>query len=156
MTADPLREHLSRALAWGDAHVTFEAAVDGVPVALRAVRPPGLPYSPWELLEHLRLAQHDILDFCVNPAYRELRWPEDYWPGSGPGDGAWEQSIDAFRGDREALQRLAAEQSDLLAAIPHGSGQTYLRELLLVVDHNAYHIGQLIAVRRALGIWADA
>jgi len=153
---DPVREHLLRALDWGDAHVTFDAAVDGLPARLRAVRPDGLPYSAWELVEHLRLAQLDLLEFCRNPDYREMQWPDDYWPKAGPSDDQdWERSLQRFREDREALKRFAAEQSDLLAQVPHGSGQTYLREVLLVLDHNAYHLGQLIAVRRALGAWAE-
>jgi hypothetical protein len=153
---DPLRSHLLRALDWGDAHVTFDAAVDDLPARLRAVRPDGLPYSAWELVEHLRLAQLDILEFCRNPSYQEMHWPDDYWPDAGPAnEAAWEDSLRRFRLDREALKRVAAEQPDLFATIPHGSGQTYLRELLLALDHNAYHVGQLIAVRRALGAWGE-
>jgi uncharacterized damage-inducible protein DinB len=156
MAEDPLREALIRALEWGDAHVTFEAALADLPAEVRARRPEGLPYSAWELLEHLRMAQLDILDFCRNPEYREMHWPDDYWPKASPAnDEEWQRSIAGFRADREALKRLAAEQPDLFATIPHGTGQTYLRELLLVIDHNAYHIGQLIAVRRALGAWSD-
>lgn len=159
MTIDPhaaLRDHLRRVLEWKDAHATFDAAVADVPPALRGRRPHGLPYSPWELLEHLRLAQADILEFCVDPAYREKEWPADYWPPSPapPSDAAWDESVAAFRRDREALRRLAADPAvDLFAKIPHGEGQTYLRELLLVADHNAYHVGQLVAVRRLLGDW---
>jgi hypothetical protein len=152
-----LRDHLSRVLAWQDAHGTFEAAVDGVPPSHRGRAPQGLPYSPWQLLEHLRITQRDILDFCRNPNYVELHWPDDYWPGSAapPSDSAWDESVRRFIEDRAAMQALAADRSvDLLAAIPHGSGQTYLREILLVADHTSYHVGQLIVVRRLLGIWA--
>jgi uncharacterized damage-inducible protein DinB len=155
-TPEPLRAQLAASLDWHDAHADFDAVVNGLPAALRGRTPPGLPYSPWQLVEHLRLAQHDILDFCRNPAYEEMQWPEDYWPRepAPPSDAAWEESLTAFRRDREELRALAADRSiDLFAAIPHGSGQTYLRELLLVVDHNAYHLGQLIAVRRLLGAW---
>jgi hypothetical protein len=152
-----LREHLARALDWRDAHADFEAAVEGIPASDRGRAPEGLPYSPWQLVEHLRITQHDILDFCRNPDYAEPHWPDDYWPASAapPSARAWDESLERFRHDLEALKALAADRSvDLLAAIPHGSGQTYLRELLLVGDHTAYHVGQLIAVRRLLGIWS--
>jgi uncharacterized damage-inducible protein DinB len=152
-----LRDHLSRVLAWEDAHGTFEAAVEGIPPSHRGRVPQGLPYSPWQLLEHLRITQHDILDFCRNPDYAEMRWPDDYWPKSPapPSDSAWEESVGRFTEDRAAMQALAADRSvDLFAPIPHGSGQTYLREILLVADHTSYHVGQLIVVRRLLGIWA--
>jgi uncharacterized damage-inducible protein DinB len=115
-----------------------------------------MPHSPWQLLEPLRLTQHDILDFCRNPAYSERAWPKDYWPSSAapPTAAAWDESITAFRREREELKQLAQDPAlDLFARIPHGTGQTYLRELLLVADHNAYHIGQLVLVRRSLGIW---
>jgi DinB family protein len=151
-----LRDLVARLLAWEDAHVSFDAAVAGIPVAHRGTVPTGLPHSPWQLVEHLRLAQHDILDFCVNPQYEELRWPEDYWPSSTapPSDAAWDECIDAVRRDRAALQQLARDASiDLAAQIPHGSGQTYARELVLAADHAAYHVGQLVLVRRALGDW---
>lgn len=156
MTSDSVRKHLSRLLFWEDAHVNFDTAIRGIPEKLRGVQPPGLPYSPWQLLEHLRIIQHDILDFCQNPNYKELAWPEEYWPKSAapksPND--WEASIKQYRSDREALLQLATNtELDLTATIPHGSGQSYLRELLLVADHNSYHIGQLVAVRRLLGIW---
>jgi hypothetical protein len=130
--------------------------VDGVPPSHRGRAPQGLPYSPWQLLEHLRITQHDILDFCRNPGYVELDWPDDYWPKSAapPPDPAWDESVRRFIEDRAAMQALAADRSvDLLATIPHGSGQTYLREILLAADHTSYHVGQLIVVRRLLGIW---
>lgn len=151
-----LREQLSRLLAWEDAHVGFDTAVDGIPAELRGKRPSNLPYSPWQLVEHLRVTQRDILEFCRNPNYRELKWPDDYWPKSAaaPSPAAWDESIRQFRQDRKALQQLAADpQVDLAARIPHGDGQTYLRELVLAADHAAYHIGELIVVRRLLGIW---
>jgi uncharacterized damage-inducible protein DinB len=152
-----LREHVVRLLDWQDAHVNFDAAVEGLPAKLRGLRPPGLAHSPWELLEHLRRTQHDILDFCRNPDYQELTWPADYWPENPapPSPEAWEASVAAFREDRAALRQLAQDPAlDLFAAIPHGSGQTYLRELLLVADHNAYHVGQLVVVRKLLGAWS--
>jgi hypothetical protein len=109
----------------------------------------------WQLLEHVRLAQHDILDFCVNPDYREMRWPDDYWPAPGPpSEEAWIESLVACRRDRDALIALARDpRIDLFARIPHGDGQTYLRELLLAADHAAYHVGQMVMVRQLLGIW---
>jgi hypothetical protein len=152
----PLRELLGRMLSWEDAHVGLEAAVDDFPVELRGRQPEGLPYSGWQLLEHLRITQHDILDFCVNPDYEEIEWPSAYWPSSPapPSDEAWEESIAQFLRDREALQKLAADTTiELGSRIPHGSGQTYLRELILVADHTSYHVGQLVLVRRLLGSW---
>ena len=153
---DPLREHLLKILDWHDAHATFDDAVAGIPVAKRGKQPTGLPYSPWQLLEHIRLCQFDILDFCRNPSYVEREWPADYWPPriAPPSTKAWTASIKAVRNDREALKKLVVDPAcDLFSTIPHGTGQTYLREVLLVADHNAYHVGQLVAVRRLLGIW---
>jgi hypothetical protein len=151
-----LRDQLSRLLGWEDAHVGFDKAVDGIPAELRGTRPSNLPYSPWQLIEHLRITQHDILEFCRNPNYKELKWPDDYWPASDtpPSGRAWDESIRLFRQDRKTLQQLAADPAvDLTAGIPHGDGQTYLRELILAADHAAYHLGELIVVRRLLGIW---
>lgn len=151
-----LRDHLVRLLQWEDAHASFDAAVANLPEGLRGQQPAGLPYSPWSLVEHLRITQHDILDFCVNPSYHELRWPDDYWPPSPvPGSGeAWEASIAQFQRDRAGLQRLARDPKlDLESRIPHGQGQTYLRELLLAADHAAYHVGELVVVRRLLDAW---
>jgi hypothetical protein len=155
-TSNLVREHLARLLEWEDAHAGFDAAVAGLPENLRGQRPPGLPYSPWQLLEHLRITQHDILDFCTNPGYREMSWPDDYWPRvpAPESSKAWDQSVEQFGRDRAALQKLARDsQVDLEAPIPHGRGQTYLRELLLAADHTAYHVGELIVVRRLLGAW---
>jgi uncharacterized damage-inducible protein DinB len=151
-----LREQVAALLSWQDAHAGLEQIVDGVPAGKWAAPATGLPYTLWQLLEHLRLAQYDILDFCRNPAYAQLRWPEDYWPKESdePTTEAVAGSIAAFRRDRDALAALALDRKlDLFAPIPHGTGQTYLRELLLVADHTAYHLGQMVAVRRSLGIW---
>ena len=157
MTPDQsLRAHLRKILSWEDAHVGFDAAVKGMAPALRGVAPKGFAHSPWQLLEHLRRTQRDILDFCRDPGYKELAWPADYWPPSAapPTEKAWDESIAAVRRDRAALEDLADDSSiDHFARIPHGTGQTYLRELLLVADHNAYHVGQLVAVRQSLGAW---
>jgi hypothetical protein len=154
--SDALRTELARLLAWEDAHVGFDAAIGGIPTDRRGVRPAGLPYSLWQLLEHLRRTQRDILDFCINPEYRELSWPDDYWPSTPdpPSPAAWEDSIRQYREDRQALQDLAASGDvNLTATIPHGNGQTYFRELVLAADHAAYHIGELVVVRRLLGLW---
>ena len=156
---DALRAQLARFLDWREAHADFDAAVNGVPEGNRGVVPPGLPHSLWQLLEHLRIAQHDILDFCVNAQYEEMTWPDDYWPATAapPSADAWDASVSAYRRDREAVQALARDPTiDLFARIPHGSGQTYLREILLVVDHAGYHVGQMVLVRRLLGIWPGA
>jgi hypothetical protein len=153
---DALRGHLLAVLSWEDAHAGFETAVAGLPAELRGRQPEGLPYSPWQLIEHMRIAQRDILDFCLDPRYRQPDWPGDYWPeGLAPPDSAsWEASVEGFRSDREELKRLVQDPAiDLFAVIPHGDGQTYLREVLLAADHGAYHVGQLVAVRRLLGAW---
>jgi uncharacterized damage-inducible protein DinB len=157
MTDTSTREQIARALDWHDARTDFDTAVAGIPPGLQGKVPANLPYSAWQLLEHLRLAQHDILEFCVAGEYHEMRWPDDYWPGSpAPPDGAaWDRSVAQVREDIARLQRLARDPAvDLDAAVPNGNGQTFLRELLLVVDHNAYHVGQLVLVRRLLGAWA--
>ena len=151
-----LREQIAEALSWHAAHATFDDAVAELPAELRGCRPTGFPHSPWELLEHLRLAQHDLLDFCRNPAYASPSWPEGYWPTSAvpPGPRAWDESVQRYQDDRRALEQLARDPSIKLDdRIPHGEGQTYARELLLAIDHAAYHIGQLVAVRQALGAW---
>ena len=150
-----VREVLARSLGWSDAHVSFDDAVRGLPEHLRGVRPAGLPHSPWELVEHIRLAQRDILHFCVAPEYAEMEWPSGYWPSSPepPSAEVWERTIAAVREDRESLRRLARDTADLTAVTPHGTDQTYLRELLLVADHTAYHVGQVVLVRQLLGAW---
>jgi uncharacterized damage-inducible protein DinB len=153
-----IRELLGRMLAWEDAHVGFEAAVAKIPAELRGKQPNGVPHSAWQLLDHLRRTQYDILDFCRNPNYQELEWPEDYWPPTPapPEPAAWDEAIAQFKDDRKALQDLALDpNTPLTAKIPHGSGQTYAREFILAADHVAYHIGQLVLVRRLLGIWND-
>ena len=153
---DILREHIIKLLDWQDAHVDFDVAVEGIPPSLQGARPEGLPYSPWELLEHLRLTQNDILNFCRNPDYKAPKWPDEYWPKttSPHTTNDWQESIDAFRADRHSLLSLIADPAlDLYAKIPHGDGQTYLREVLLVADHNAYHVGEMVAVRRLHGVW---
>ena len=151
-----LRAQLAKFLDWEEAHVGFDTAVKGIPPRLRGVVPDGWEYSAWQLVEHLRIAQADILDFCVNAKYKAKKWPDDYWPKSPapPKGAAWTNSIAQFRRDRKAFQRLAANKTiELVAAIPHGTDQTYLREILLAADHTSYHVGQIVALRRQLGIW---
>jgi hypothetical protein len=151
-----IREHLAKLLDWSDAHVSLNDAVAGLPARARGRIPKGLPYSPWQLVEHIRLAQADILEFCVNPRYEEKRWPADYWPETPapPSPRAWNASLAQIRRDLRALQRLAANRHRTLTArVPAGEGQTVLRELLLAADHTAYHVGELIVVRRLLGNW---
>lgn len=156
---DPVRAAIAGLLDWEDAHAGFDKVVSGLPSKLHGQVPSGLPYSPWQLLEHLRITQHDILDFCVNPAYQELDWPGDYWPRSPapPSPKVWDESVAQFRKDRDALKKLALDaRVDLMAKVPAGKDQSYLRELLLVADHTAYHLGELVVVRRALGAWPPA
>ncbi len=153
MDETQLRTHVKKLLDWHDAHATFDDAVEGIPPELRGEQPQGLPYSPWQLLEHMRLAQWDILDFCVNPNYEEGKFPDDYWPRDvAPKPGEWDETVKRFKADRQKLKKLA-ETADLEAKVPAGTGQTFLRELLLVADHNAYHTGELVVVRRLLGCW---
>ena len=151
-----LRRHLVDLLQGGNAHVEFDQAVGGLPAELRGAKPPALPYSVWRLLEHMRIAQWDILEFSRNPKHVSPEWTDGYWPqgDAPPDDAAWEQSVKMFRADLKAMQEMVTDPStDLLARIPHGDGQTILREALLVADHNAYHLGQIVAVRRLLGAW---
>lgn len=153
-----LREHLTNLLDGKGAHLTLEDALANLPEQARGKRPANVPHTPWRLLEHIRIAQHDIADFCVNPKYKELSWPDGYWPTQdGPKtDEAWEQSLEHFQRDLKRMKALVNDpEVDLFAKIPWGDGQTYLREALLVADHNAYHVGEIVAVRRALGAWGN-
>jgi len=151
-----VRDHLARVLDWDDAHVSFDRAVEGIPADRRGSRGSGFEHSPWQLLEHLRIAQEDILNFCINPAYAHaMQWPDDYWPRDPvpPNPQAWSDSVASYVRAREAIKQLAHD-ADLTAPVPTGKvTQTYLRAILLAADHAAYHVGQLVAVRRALGIW---
>ncbi len=152
----PLRQHLLDLLRGGNAHLNFEEALAGLPPNLRGTKPPGLPYSPWQLLEHMRIAQWDILEFSRNPKHVSPEFPAGYWPESDapPEDTAWQKSTRQFRDDLKAMQDLVEDPAtDLFAPIPHGEGQTVLREALLVADHNSYHLGELVVVRRLLGAW---
>ena len=155
-----LRDHLVRVLDWGEAHVTFDKAVDGIAPDTLGARAAGFEHTLWQLVEHIRIAQADILDFCVNPAYAHtMTWPEDYWPADAapPSPRAWTESLAAYGRDREAVKRLARDMPELTARVPTGNEkQTYLRAILLVADHAAYHVGQIVAVRKALGLWPAA
>jgi hypothetical protein len=151
-----LREHLIYLLNGGGAHARFDDAVKNMPEELRGAKPNELPHTAWMLLEHLRLAQWDILEFCRNAKHASPKWPEGYWPKTEapPSAPAWNKSVQQFRKDLKAMQDLVANpKTNLYARIPWGDGQTILREVLLLADHNAYHLGQLVDVRRLLGEW---
>ena len=152
-----LREHVLYLLQGGGAHLDFEKSIAGLAAELRGSKPVGIPHSPWRLLEHLRICQWDILEYSRNPRHVSPKFPEQCWPeGDGPPtEEAWENSVDAFRVDLQAMQDLVMNAKvDLLSQITHGEpGHTILREALLVADHNSYHFGQLVIVRRALGDW---
>ena len=151
----PLRDHVTKALDWSEAHIGFDKALERIPADRRGDRPAGMQHSAWELLEHMRLAQLDLLDFCRKTDYAHaLAWPADYWPPSpGPAEGEWDRCMTQFRADLQALRAFIDDPStDLYAKVPTGKpGQTHLRSILLVIDHNAYHLGQLISVGQALG-----
>ncbi|MGI8745238.1 MAG: DinB family protein [Bryobacteraceae bacterium] len=151
-----LREHLLYLLKNDGAHADFEAAIKDLPQALRGQRPQGTAHSPWEVLEHLRITQSDILEFMRDAKHVSPEFPVGYWPTTQapPDDQAWHQSAEAFRRDMaDIVELIGKESTDLFAEIPHGEGKTILREVLLVADHNAYHLGELIVLRRLLGSW---
>jgi uncharacterized damage-inducible protein DinB len=150
------RAIVASSIDWEQAHTTFDHAIEGLPAALRGRRAKGFPHSTWELVEHIRLAQEDLLAFMTDDAYKAPKWPDDYWPRTpAPSSAAaWSRSLAAVRRALEALRRFTADADvDLTAKIPWGDGQTYLRTILVAVDHNAYHVGQIVAVRRLLGAW---
>jgi uncharacterized damage-inducible protein DinB len=154
------RAIVASSLDWEQAHAKLESAVKDLEPPLRGRRPEGYPHSVWELLEHIRITQHDLLDFCQNPYYEEkLAWPKDYWPPTKtpPSPDAWGESIALYQQDRQELSRFTIEaEVDLTAKIPRGTGQTYLRTILVAVDHASYHVGQIISVRRMLDAWPPA
>ena len=154
-----LREHLVSLLKGGGAHVHFMDAIDGFPEAKRGAFVEGLRHTVWQLMEHVRIAQRDILEFSRNPKHVSPGFPEGYWPKTPvpPDEAAWEESVQAFQHDLQEMIKLVKNPKiDLCAAIPHGDGQTVLREALLLADHNAYHLGQLVDLRRALGAWPES
>jgi hypothetical protein len=155
---DELRQQVLRLLEGRGAHPTLEDAVARLPARLRGACPPGLPHTPWRLLEHLRIAQRDILAYVLDPDHVSPAWPEGYWPAGDapPTAGAWARSLGAFRADLRAMCDLVADPGrDLVAPIAHAGGVSLLREALLLADHNAYHAGQLVLVRRLLGAWGQ-
>lgn len=155
---DPVREQLVALLRGGNAHVAFDDALKNFPAKLRGTKPDGAEHTAWQLLEHMRIAQRDILEFSRTAKHVSPKWPEGYWPKAEkpPNSDAWTQSIASFKKDLKAMQKLVEDpKTDLHARIPHGTGQTIFREALLVADHNAYHLGQLVLLRRLLGAWPD-
>jgi len=155
---DALRQQVLDLLRSKNAHADFDAAVADFPSNLRGRKPKGCPYTAWQLLEHLRIAQWDILEFSRNPKHVSPSWPDGYWPKTEqpPSAASWNNSIRKFRADLKAMAKLVADKrNDLFVRIPHGDGQTLLREALLVADHNAYHVGQLVLLRRLLGAWKE-
>ena len=155
-TGTLLREQLLHLLTGCNAHMTLDEAVADYPVASMNTLFPNGDYSSWQLLEHIRISQWDILDFIRNPEYQEREWPREYWPpqAAQANEADWNETLASFKRDMQALQAIAMDpQIDLHARIPWGTGQTVLRELLLVADHNAYHIGQIVSLRQALGAW---
>jgi uncharacterized damage-inducible protein DinB len=155
MSDEALRAQLARALDWEEAHIGFDKALDGLSADARGKKAAGFSHSIWQLVEHMRIAQEDILDFAVNAHYvHTLKWPDDYWPGQSapPNSAAWDESIASFKKERETFKALVRDTPDLFAPVPTGKpNQTYLRSVLLLVDHNSHHLGQVIAVRKALG-----
>lgn len=150
---DPLRRHISNLLTKAEAHIDLREALKNFPKDLRGRKPEGAPHTPWQLLEHIRIAQWDILEFSRSAKHKSPKWPDEYWPETEapPNDKAWDTSVKQVVADLEAMHKLIDDpESDLTAKLPHGDGQTLLREALLVADHNAYHLGQLVMVRRIL------
>ncbi len=153
-----LRRQLLELLAGGQAHTTLADAVKDFPEKYRGVIPDRLPYSAWQLLEHLRITQRDILDFSAPPegGYRPLAWPKEYWPGTAepPSPQSWDETLHAIKADAESFAALLTKpEADMYTPFPWGEGQTLLREALLIADHNSYHLGELVVLRRVLGIW---
>src|SRR5580704_9014417 len=153
---EALRQQLAKMLNWGEAHVDFKTALVNLPFEQQGRMPAAIPHSAWQLLEHMRIALWDILEFSRGSQHASLKWPEDYWPATvaPPDDKAWKRSVDSFLGDLEGMRKLITDPaSDLFQPLAHGTGQTLLREALLAADHNAYHLGQLVLVRKALDAW---
>src|SRR5579884_3727172 len=150
---DPLRQHITNLLTKAEAHVDLSSSIKDFPIELRGVKPEGAPHTPWQLLEHIRIAQWDILEFSKNARHKSPKWPDDYWSKTEapPDDKAWDKSVKQVSADLKEMSALVNDpKRDLFAEIPHGDGQTLLREVLLVADHNAYHLGQLVMLRRIL------
>ena len=153
-----MREQLLELLRGGGAHLSFDDAIADLPINLRGGKPPGQPHTPWRLVEHMRIAQWDILEFSRAQKHKSPKWPDEYWPpdDAPPTPRAWDESVRKFHEDARSMQELVSDPAtDLFAPIPGGQGQTIFREAMLVADHNAYHLGQLIIVRRLLGTWKE-
>ena len=151
-----VRKQIAQFLEESHAHAGFDAALKDFPPELRGRKPDGFPHTPWQLLEHLRIAQWDILEFSRDGRHKSPKWPEGYWPQSEapPSDRAWDDSVRRFQSERRAMQKLVLDKSrDLSAIVPHAQSQTLVREALLLMDHNAYHVGQMVLLRRLLGAW---
>jgi hypothetical protein len=156
MSDAALREQLRDLLSSAHAHATFDQAVETVPAGKRGERVPGQPHTLWRLLEHIRIATWDILEFSRQGSHVSPAWPDGYWPSTDapPDDAAWDRSVAAIRSDLDAFVKLVDDPArDLFAPFPWGTGQTLLREALLIADHNAYHVGQMVLLRQLLGIW---
>lgn len=156
MSDKSLRTHVLDLLSAKNAHVDFSTAIAGLAAGKRGARPKGSPHSPWEIVEHIRIAQWDILEFCRDAKHKSPDWPSGYWPKTpAPRNAAaWAKSLKAISRSLAEMKKLVASaKTNLFAKIPHGSGQTILREALLLADHNAYHVGELVLVRRLLGEW---
>jgi uncharacterized damage-inducible protein DinB len=153
---DDWRRIVASSLDWEQAHAKLDSVIHKLPPELRGRRPDGLAHSIWELVDHIRRTQHDLLEFCVNPHYHEPKWPDDYWPPSPApaSDAEWNNALADIRRETALFAEFTIEpERDLTATIPHGTGQTYLRTILVAVDHAAHHVGQIIDVRRLLGAW---
>ncbi len=152
---DPLRKELVFQLQGGNAHAPLEKVVAGLAPKYRGVVPDGLPYSCWQLLEHIRLAQADMLEFCTSSNYKEKQWPEDYWPKLAvPGPREWEDSIRRIESDRSDFIKLISDpKANLFQPLAWGTGQTLFHEACLIIDHNSYHLGEIVTIRRLLGAW---
>lgn len=153
-----VREHVLYLLRGGGAHLNFDAAIADLPAEQRGARVNGVPHTPWRLLEHMRICQWDILEFSRSADHVSPQFPDGYWPASDapPNEDSWETSVAEFRSDLQSMIHLVEDpDTDLFTPIPHGDGQTILREALLVADHNAYHLGQMVFLRRCLGNWMD-
>lgn len=151
-----VRNNLAKYLDWHEAHADLKSALKDFPENLRGKRPSGAPHSAWELLEHMRISTHDILEFSRDAKYESPDWPAGYWPAKPepPSAAAWDKSVKALEHDLEEMRKFVANsKTDLFGKISHGTGQTVFREVLLIADHNAYHLGQFVLVRRLLGCW---
>jgi hypothetical protein len=153
---DKIRKEVVFQLEGGHAHASFDDALGNFPSEKRGVAPEGLPHSAWQQLEHIRIAQADMLEFCTNPNYKELTWPDDYWPKSSepPNDSAWDSSIQQYKSDLKKFMALISDpKKDLTAAFPWGTGQTLFHEACLIIDHTSYHLGEIVFLRRLLKAW---